>query len=301
MTQVWKTELHLPDEASAEAFGAAVDGYVLGQAIFELDEGQGPGAGKRAAKRWSLEFYTDGMPAWGVLGPRIALVAAECGVKEPEPMAAPLPDRDWVAENQKSFPPIRAGRFYVHQEFSTDRPPPGTVELIVNAGTAFGTGTHATTRGCLLMLDGLLKRGHPHNALDLGCGTSILAMGLAHVTRRRVMASDIDPESVRVSAVNARLNALHRYLRPVTAVGLNHKVLRGAAPYDLIVANILARPLVGLAPSIAGATAPRGQVVLSGLLVEQEPMVLNAYRAQGFVLRDRRRINGWSTLLLRGK
>lgn len=292
MTQVWKTELHLPDEATAEAFGGAVDGYVIGQATFELPDGGAPGA----PKRWSLEFYTDGMPDWGVLGPRIALTAAECGIKEPEPLAAPLPETDWVAENQKSFSPIRAGRFYVHQEFSTDRPPPGTVELIVNAGTAFGTGTHATTRGCLLMLDALLKRGRPANALDLGCGTGILAMGLAKATRAPVMASDIDPEAVRVTAENARLNRLHGFLRPVTAVGLGHPSLARRGPYDLILANILAKPLVRLAPAIAREAS--GRVVLSGLLVEQEAMVLNAYRAQGLSLRDRRRIDGWSTLLL---
>lgn len=292
--QVWKTDLTLPDEATAEAFGAAVDGFVLGQAIFELPDGTGPGA----AKRWSLEFYTDGMPDWGALGPRIALAAAECGVAEPEPHAAPLPEVDWVAENQKSFSPIRAGRFYVHQEFSTDRPPPGTVELIVNAGTAFGTGTHATTRGCLLMIDALLKRRRPRRALDLGCGTGILAMGLARVTRRPVAASDIDPEAVRVAAENARLNRLSAYLRPVTAVGLQDRRLQAGAPYDLIVANILAKPLMALAPAIARATAPGGRVILSGLLVEQEAMVRAAYRAQGMRLVERRRIDGWAALLL---
>jgi len=292
---VWKTELHLPDEATAEAFGAAVDGFVLGQAIFELADAAGSGA----SKRWSLEFYTHGMPDWGALGPRIALAAAECGVSEPQPHAAPLPDIDWVAENQKSFPPIRAGRFYVHQEFSTERPPPGSVELIVNAGTAFGTGTHATTRGCLLMLEALLKRGRPIRALDLGCGTGILAMGLAKTTRRPVAASDIDPEAVRVAAENARLNGLSALVRPVTAAGLQDRRLRAGAPYDLIVANILAKPLRALAPSIARATAPGGRVVLSGLLVTQEAMVLNAYRTQGLRLEGRRRIDGWSALLLR--
>jgi ribosomal protein L11 methyltransferase len=125
-------------------------------------------------------------------------------------------------------------------------------------------------------------------------------MGLAKATRRSVAAGDIDPEAVRVALANARLNRLGALVRPVTAVGLQHPALRRQGPYDLILANILARPLVALAPSIARARGRGGFVMLSGLLVEQEAMVRSAYRAQGLFLRDRLRIDGWSTLLLGG-
>lgn len=294
--QMWKTELHLPDGETVERFARALEGFALGHAAFELPDGGTAGPG---APAWSLEFYTAGMPDWGALGPRLALAAAEAGIPEPEPLAGPLPEIDWVAENRKSFRAIHAGRFFVHQEDSAEVPPPGAVELLVNAGTAFGTGTHATTRGCLLALDALLKRGRARRAVDVGCGTGILAMALAKARPGPVAAGDIDPEAVRVARENARINGVHMRVRPVTAPGVEHRVLRRGAPYDLVLANILARPLTRMAPSLARVTARGGRVVLSGLLVEQEPQVLAAYRAQGLRLERKWRIDGWSTLLLR--
>lgn len=288
MSQVHKSTLILPDEASVEPFAVALEGYVLGQAAFEFEGGP----------RWSLEFYSEGVPNAAVLSPRLALAALEAGISEPEPVCAPLPDIDWVTENQKSFRAIHAGRFVVHQEFHTTPPPPGKIGLIVNAGTAFGTGTHATTLGCLEMLDALMKTGRPRRALDLGCGTAILAMGLARMGVRKVVAADIDPEAVRVARENAAINRVGRHLSIHQADGFHNLHIGAAAPYPLIVANILARPLVRLSAEMVRHLAPCGRLVLSGLLNRQEAMVLAAYRPRGLVLVERRRIDGWSTLLL---
>lgn len=288
---VFKTLLILPDEASVAPFQAAVEDRALGTAAFEFEGGP----------RWSLEFYTDGPPPFVALDPGLKQAAAVAGIAVPDPIVEPLPEIDWVAENQKSFKPIRAGRFYVHQEFHQERVPPGSVPLVVNAGTAFGTGTHATTWACLMEIDRLARVGaRVGTALDLGCGTGILAMALykAHIADR-IVASDIDPQAVRVARQNAALNGTRMPgLRLEAAPGLRHPTIRSRAPYDLIVANILARPLMLLSRDVIEALAPGGVLILSGLLTEQEAMVLGAYRMQGLSLRARRRRDGWSALVL---
>ncbi len=288
---VYKTILILPGEAAVPPFQDAVEPYCLGTAAFEWEGGP----------NWSLEFYTDGLPPMADLAPRLTSAASQAGIAEPDPIVAPLPDIDWVAENQKSFEPIHAGRFFVHQEFFEGPVPAGATPLMVNAGTAFGTGTHATTWGCLMEIDRLAREGfRGSTALDLGCGTAILAMAMRKENlARRVVGSDIDPEAVRVARVNARLNGTPAPgLSLAVATGLNHPAIRGSAPYDLIVANILARPLMLLARDISRALRPGGQLILSGLLTEQENMVFGPYRMQGLRLVRRRRRDGWSTLTL---
>jgi len=182
-------------------------------------------------------------------------------------------------------------------------PPPrtGGNELLIDAGPAFGTGQHATTRGCLLALDRLARRKAPGRILDLGCGTAVLAMAAARLWRHRrpqILASDIDAASVIEARRNIARNRLGDAIEAVAADGFRHPRLRAAAPYDLILANILALPLVRLAPTLSRHLAPGGVAVLSGLLEEQEPAVRNAYRAAGLILLGRFRLPGWPTLLL---
>ncbi|HUJ02056.1 MAG TPA: 50S ribosomal protein L11 methyltransferase [Rhizomicrobium sp.] len=209
-----------------------------------------------------------------------------------------LPDIDWIKLSQEGLPPVRAGRFFVYGAHDAGVVPAGVIPIRIEAGLAFGTGHHETTALCLRVLSDLAKRRAFANVLDLGCGTGVLAIGAAKLWKTRVIASDIDPVAVIVTLENARANNEAPLVRAVTADGLTAPVLSASAPYDLIVANILAAPLTRLAPSIVAALAPRGVAVLSGLLRGQENLVLSFYRPHGLKLREIRRDGVWSALVL---
>jgi ribosomal protein L11 methyltransferase len=213
-------------------------------------------------------------------------------------VAAPLPDQDWIKLSQEGLAPVRAGRFFVHGAHDAGQVPPGVIALRIEAGLAFGTGHHETTALCLTALSDLAKRRRFARVLDLGCGTGLLAIGAAKLWRKRVIASDIDGVAVDVARQNARANGEAPLVHAVTADGLTHAAIRARAPYDLIVANILASPLTQLAPSIARALAKGGMLVLSGLLRNQENLVVSFYTPQGLILRARRRDGPWSALVL---
>lgn len=207
-----------------------------------------------------------------------------------------LPDIDWIKLSQEGLPPVRAGRFFVYGAHDLGKVPAGVIPIRIEAGLAFGTGHHETTALCLRVLSDLAKRRAFANVLDLGCGTGVLAIGAAKLWKKHVIASDIDPVAVTVTLENARANGEGPLIRGVTADGLAAPALSASAPYDLIVANILAGPLTRLAPSIVAALAPRGTLVMSGLLRWQENLVLSFYR--DLKLREIRRDHVWSALVL---
>ncbi|HEX4295301.1 MAG TPA: 50S ribosomal protein L11 methyltransferase [Rhizomicrobium sp.] len=209
-----------------------------------------------------------------------------------------LPDQDWIKLSQEGLPPVRAGRFFVYGAHDAGVVPPGVIPIRIEAGLAFGTGHHETTALCLGALSDLSKRRRFDNVLDLGCGTGLLAIGAAKLWRKPVLASDIDVVAVEVTRENAAANGEAPLIRAFTADGLTHPVLARKAPYDLIIANILASPLTRLAPEIARSLAPGGMALLSGLLAWQENMVTSFYRPQGLVYRGARRSGSWSALLL---
>jgi ribosomal protein L11 methyltransferase len=208
---------------------------------------------------------------------------------------APLPDQDWIRLSQEGLPPVRAGRFFVYGAHDAGQVPHGVIPMKIEAGLAFGTGHHETTALCLAVLSDLARRKRFGNVLDLGCGTGLLAIGAAKLWKRPVLASDIDPVAVAVTRENARANGAGPWVAAVTADGLTNPVLANAAPYDLIIANILAGPLTQLAPAIRKSLQPGATLVLSGLLTNQEKLVTSFYQSLRRVAV--RRDGPWSALV----
>ncbi len=209
-----------------------------------------------------------------------------------------LPDEDWVSLSQSGLPPVRAGRFFIYGEHDADKIPKDAEHPIrIEAGMAFGTGHHGTTKGCLLMLDDMISRGDaPRRILDLGCGAGILAIAAAKGLNKAVIATDIDPDAKSVTEVNAKQNGVSQLIDAHVADGFDSPVLKDQS-FDLIFANILAGPLMGLAPDIANALAPGGQVVLSGILDELADDVSAAFGAQGLSISPQPSLSGWTSLL----
>ena len=203
--------------------------------------------------------------------------------------------RNWVANALAGLAPVRAGRFLVHGAHDRARVGANDIGVEIEAGLAFGTGHHGTTRGCLLHFDQLLKRRRPGAVLDVGCGAGVLAIAAAKILRRKVWLGDIDAVAVAVANANARLNSVGELCKAVVSRGVENRAFRDAAPYDVVFANILARPLRLLAPSLAGVMGREGEAIVSGLLLADVPGVLASWRAQGFFLAERIDLEGWAS------
>ena len=286
---------------AALAVAAALDPLAGAVSAFEADP---------IGALWRVEAYPSAPVLDTTLEVRLALAAAAAGGRLIHILEARLPERDWLADNRRAFPPVQIGRFFIHGSHwpgpeggpengpENGRVPPGTIALEIDAATAFGTGEHASTRGCLLALDSLARRRRFRHPLDIGSGTGILAIAAAKRLHRVVLASDIDPGAVRVASHHVRRNGLAGRVCMVCAPGYRSRAVRPAR-YDLIFSNILARPLSLMARDLKRAIAPGGVAVLAGLLERQEALVLAAHRAQGLALERRLVIEGWSTLILR--
>jgi ribosomal protein L11 methyltransferase len=242
-------------------------------------------------EEWRLDAYFEDEPGTDDIGRLRALVPSAAGI---EPLVERLSDSDWVALSQQGLEPIRAGRFFVHTPQHRDQVPAGAVAFEIDAGRAFGTGHHETTTGCLMALDRLRSQGaHFSNVVDIGTGTGLLAFAALKLwPAARITASDIDPVAVEVSEENATVNRIptgraRGQVELIAAPGLDHARLKAKAPYDLVIANILAGPLIELAGSIAGALEPGGRLILAGLLARQADAVTAAYRRQQMMPTDR--------------
>ncbi len=216
--------------------------------------------------------------------------------------AEELPDINWVEKSLEGLKPVKAGRFVVHGAHDRDKVPAGVIGLEIEAALAFGTGHHGTTAGCLEEIDRLLSMRSYRSILDLGTGTGVLAIAAARLSRQQILATDIDPVATETAAENARLNGAGNLVRTFTANGMEDRRFGEFGPFDLVIANILARPLMHMAKSIGAQCAPVATLILSGLRIEDGPRILFAYGCQGFHLSRSRQKDGWLTLtLVRGQ
>lgn len=283
---MWRVALTVPAE-HAGRFADLVEPLVDAISTFELEE----------HVAWLVEGTSYGEPDLAELNSRVAVLSAALGIAEPALQSEELPAIDWVTQTQLSFPPIRVARFFVHGSHHRQDVPGSVIGLQIEAAMAFGSGEHATTQGCLIALSDLAKRIRVRRALDMGCGSGILAFAIARLWHAPATGVDIDFQSVVIANENARLNRVQRLVRCYRGPGYQTPEVTGR--YDLIVANILARPLARMAKDLRRHLAPGGRVVLSGLLHRHEPLVLAAHRMQGLRLERRYRIGDWAALVLR--
>jgi ribosomal protein L11 methyltransferase len=248
------------------------------------------------AGRWRVAMHFRAAPDEKIIHALVAAAAGDAAVEALrfERVAA----KDWVRESLAGLAPVTAGRFVVHGAHDRARIPLNRIGIEIEAALAFGTGHHGTTRGCLLALDRICKSrgGAPARILDLGTGSGVLAIAAARALRQRVLATDIDGSAVRAARANAALNRAGSFVEVIKADGVAARRIRERAPYDLVLANILLRPLQGLAAPLTRLTAPGARVVLSGLLASQANAAIAAYR--GLALERRIDLDGWSTLVL---
>jgi ribosomal protein L11 methyltransferase len=269
------------------AFEAAFEDEGLPIAILEIDEDR---------DIHEVSLYADGDV--DAVEARVREILA--GLVLSRPIARePVPDIDWVTRSLEGLKPVRAGRFFVHGAHDRRKRHSGELAIEIEAGLAFGTGHHGTTAGCLEMLEQAVRRERPRNALDLGTGSAVLAIAVAKLAHIPVLATDIDPVAIKVAAANARLNHVKALVETVTARGFHHPIFAARGPFDLIVANILARPLMRLAPEMARHIALGGSIVLSGILDRQRDAVISAYVGQRFRHVRTLHREGWVTIHLK--
>ena len=283
----WTALTTLSGQEAAEALGAAMEALTpepTGIGVFEVEDDSG---------LWEVGgYFTEAPDAAG-----LALLASMHGAKDFT--VSELPETDWVAHVKRELAPVEAGRFFVYGAHDADQLPADKIGLLIEAAMAFGTGHHGTTLGCLRALDGLADKGFVGESVaDIGCGTAVLGMAAAKIWPNPVLASDIDEVAVDVARANVTANDLDGKVNCVEAAGFDAPELRDAAPFDLVFANILKGPLIGLAPDMAGAIRPGGYAILSGILNPQADEVISVYQENGFNLVSRDEIVDWTTLTL---
>ncbi|HEX3497607.1 MAG TPA: 50S ribosomal protein L11 methyltransferase [Methylocella sp.] len=245
---------------------------------------------------WIVEAYFGTPPDEANVRTLVGIVAGAAAARAAS--FGRVHERDWVGRSLEGLKPVRAGRFIVHGAHGRDAVKANDIAIEIEAALAFGTGHHGSTRGCLFMLEAVARTRRPRIVLDLGTGSGVLAIAAAKLFKCKIHAGDIDPVCVKAAFANANRNRVASFVRPVLANGAAHPLLRAGGPYELVLANILARPLRDLAPQIAGLAALRADIILSGLIGRDVAGVAAAYGVQGIALARRIDIDGWATLLM---
>ena len=247
---------------------------------------------------WLLKAYLSKKPDETLIESIVAETASLVAVANPSLTIRLMPEINWVAESLKGLRPISVGRFIIYGSHNDKPTNQHLIGLEIDAGEAFGTGHHATTKGCLMALSRLNKPKNNIRMLDLGCGAAVLALAAAKLWKIKVLAGDIDPTAVRVAKENVRKNKLHKSISCVASDGFDSARLKKEGPFDVIVANILSEPLRRLARPMRMNSRPNATIILSGILSTQSPAIISTYRSQGFHLQSRLQLDGWTTLIL---
>ncbi|MFN7038056.1 MAG: 50S ribosomal protein L11 methyltransferase [Alphaproteobacteria bacterium] len=248
--------------------------------------------------KWMLEIYFDHEPERLVIKLILQEIAASLNTLSPEFSIEKLEDQDWVSKVQEAFKAFAVGKFFIYSSFYKNSLPTNKHLLLIDPGRAFGTGEHETTTGCLMALSELSKKYKFYNMLDMGCGTGVLAIAMAKLWKNRILALDIDSEAVKITNENIKRNMSSEYIYASVSNGYSSKKIKQYGKFDLITANILAKPLIKFAPDLKNSLAEGGIAVLSGLLSYQEKSVIKAHIAQKLTVVKIIRRNNWSTIIL---
>lgn len=290
-TFVWRIEVRIPAPAR-ETMEQALESRCM--SISSFVDGDGGD--------WLVEGFTGSEPDRDAITAELARAARKLDITPPAPKFDLVPPRDWLAENLIQFPPVHIARYFIHGSHHDGFVPSGAIVLKLDPGTAFGSGEHASTAGCLRVLDDLARRHRYRRILDMGCGSGILSLAAAMTWRVPVVASDIDDEAARATRSNSEKNCMAPWIKAVCSPGYASPRIAAAAPYDLIVSNILARPLIEMAGDLSRHLRPAaeggGTAILSGLLERDGNRVAAAHRVHGLTERRRLVIDGWVTLVM---
>jgi len=284
----WQVLFFLPSSAVGTAEEAFSD-IATSVANFETDEEKGI---------WTFELICAEKPDADEIKRRLLVISSLHNISLPEVKIEQLRQDDWLAQVARDFPPLSIGRFFVHGSHVEKLPNPSSISIQVDAGAAFGSGEHGTTRCCLEALEWLAKSRKFPKVLDMGTGSGILAIAAAKLWKTDILAVDLDPVSVRVTGENTAINQVRKYIKTGVSDGYSAMQVKRAAPYDLIISNILARPLIAFAPYLKQNLAVGGVAILSGLLTSQEKQVLAAHRTHGLYLKRKFVYQDWCTLVI---
>jgi ribosomal protein L11 methyltransferase len=285
---LWQLRLESPKD-SIPAFEEVLTPIATSMTFFEQEQ----------SDLWLIDAYFEDLPDTKDLQQKTDHIFTSHNMATAEVKFSLVQNENWIEKTHENFPPLKIGRFYIHGQHVDAQISPSLIPLKIEAATAFGTGEHQTTRGCLMAFAWLTKRYRPQSVLDVGTGTGILAMAAAKYLKSKIIAVDLDPEAVRVTRINSVINQLHTLLAIGVSDGYNSNLVKKNAPYDLIFANILARPLCSMAVQLKENLKSGGYAILSGLLEQQKNQVIEAHRRSGLMLVKTIQVGEWSTLIIK--